>query len=168
MSKGAPSYCEPETGPIRKPWHDRDLLFRWIPLSIGLLIWYLMYYRWQVSFNVWISVGAVCWAIVGKALDTFTTHALFRLRPLLHSRGLDFPFVETNPFLPPHPTLRQLIFSWPSLLEFLSWVASFLGPPIGFFMGFAHMAAAFNNWMYRRTALASLKASGNPAEAQQT
>ena len=133
----------------------------------GLLVWYLLYYQLRVSFNVWLSIAAVCWAIVGKALDTYSTYALFQLKPLFDELGLTLPVVETNPLHPEFPTLQELIFSWVTLLEVLAWVASFFGPPMGFFLGLAHLAAAFNNWMYRRSALSTLKGFRDSAQPLQ-
>ena len=150
MSEPLCRYCGEGKEPAVQTWYDREVFWRWIPLATGLAIWYFLFHLQRISFNIWLSLIALALAIAGWMFDTFNTHALFQLKPRFDQKGLDFPVVEANPHLPDFPTLQEQIFSWPTLLEVLFWVGSFYIPPLGFFLGLAHLAAAFSNWQYKR------------------
>lgn len=108
MPKSLLTCCQTEqTALARSPWYHRGPFLYLITGAVGLSAWYLQYFRFEVDFNIWLSLASIVWAVTGAVADIHTTAAVFRLRHWFEKRSLPFPSVEENPLLPPYPGVRE-------------------------------------------------------------
>jgi hypothetical protein len=138
-------------------WHSHPLFWRWIPLSLGLVFWYVQYIHFGILFHFWISGATAGMATLGTALDFYSTHTLSQTKQQFDQVQAELPLEERNPYLPKYPTLRDQIASVPGLLNLLVVALSFLATPVGIIVGLSHLACAFSNWQYRRKAVSTLQ-----------
>lgn len=131
---------------LRQHWSVvRQYPWQWWPLTLSgaAFGYYVQFIRnaWSVELGL---IAAALW-VIGASVDIVSTWLAFRLKPEYDRRGLPFPNAEICPFLPPYPTLRDLLTNKSILITMLAIPAVFLLPGAGFFGGIIHLcAAAFN------------------------
>jgi len=102
-------------------------------------------YVWQLSSPVWLILVGALWLVLGAAFDWYTTASVFRLKPQFDRLGTAFPIEEQNRLLPKHPTVRHLLTSRSTLVEFFFLLAALWIPAVGIAMGTGHFLAGLGN-----------------------
>ena len=111
-------------------------------------------YAVQFLLNAWsveLGLAAAGLWMVGAAADVLTTWWAFGMKPAYDRRGLPFPNAEICPFLPPYPTLRDLLINKSMRISLLAIPAVFVLPGAGFFGGILHLCAAVSTGARCRT-----------------
>jgi len=92
---------------------------------------YILFRHFDIVPNKWLSLGVVGGLIVVFGLDVYTTVLRHKREGMYQKNGWEFPAPEANPYMSQSPTVREMIFSWATVLTLLIIVASFIWPSIG-------------------------------------
>ncbi len=117
---------------------------------------------WVGSF--WLGMAGIALYEIGFLLDMGLTYVTFsHFKQEFDRRGLSayFPGHEGNQFVPPHPTLKQLVFSVPTLVFLLTLPAAGLLPAFGVVKGIGHLKRATKHLTAQREMRVFLN-SGEP------
>lgn len=99
----------------------------------------------------WLSYTVVMLYLGANILDIFTTHRCMCLHQAFVDKGYETPFFETNLMMPDYISLRQNIFSLPTLFSMMGTIYVYFLPIMGVGMALFHLFASWSNvGVYKR------------------
>jgi hypothetical protein len=110
----------------------------------------------RAGTSIWLTGAAVVVFVGSILLDTYVTAMCLSLKSQYDSRGLWFPIAEANPLLPEFPTVRQLIWSWPSLVGLMVLPLVVIFPLFGFSLALAVLIVVMGNLRRRKRMIREL------------
>jgi hypothetical protein len=105
-------------------WYQYRWSFIFGVAFVTTLAGYLSYVLFGLTPPLALIVLAVVVFVTGSILDRVTTHRVSSLKPQYDAKNLAFEFTESNPYLPSHPTLRDMIWGVPTILEAFAFIAT--------------------------------------------
>lgn len=121
-------------------WYENRLL----PITLAFILGFGLI-QLQKAFipspRLGLSILGLVAEIFGFVGDTYFTHTAMRLKPEFDQRGLHFPITEAAWLLPEHPNVKDLLFSWNTLLTLVFWPLAFWVPPFGIGLFFIRTCA---------------------------
>jgi hypothetical protein len=143
MSKQCP--LQSISSPLKRPWIEEMRFFA--PLVIGFTLLTHNHFVAQFGFQPppWLSGVTIFFYVTGTLADIYTTHLCMQFKDKFERNGFVFPARETNWFLPDHLTLRQHLFSLPSLFSILGMFYVFYVPAVGLGASLLHLGASWAN-----------------------
>lgn len=130
---------------VTKAWYEdiRGIAGFYLLLTTPLFVF--LWWRYQLSPPVALSVIGLLVYLVGFVADLLTTRQTFRLVPEFERRQVIFPLEEKNPFMKEKPNLWEQIVNLSTLFSLAIAVVAWIAPAIGIAGGVVHATAASNN-----------------------
>lgn len=126
-------------------WYQDERRQQAILLTIGVAV---TVYQWRVGWGSvprWFVVLGMGVFLAGWVADTVTTARAFGDLPAYRRRGLAYPIVERNPFLPDFPTVRNQLLNPSSIIKLAACLLTLLLPAAGWGGAWSGVSAALNN-----------------------
>jgi len=130
---------------VTKAWYEDLRGIAGFYLILTTPIFFFLWWQYQLSPPLALSVFGLVVYMVGFAADSLTTWQMFRLVPEYERRGVPFPLEEKNPFMKKEPTLWEQIVNLSTLFSLAIAVIAWIAPAIGIAGGVVHATAASNN-----------------------
>jgi len=131
-------------------WYENVNKLRLIYVVVILILLALFLPRYGYAPpRVWSVIGVLMY-VFGWLTDAWSTWLCMRLVPQFKVRDLDYPIVETNPFLSKRPSLSEQIFNVTTLFAIAAATMSWFAPGLGIASGGMQIGVGINNLRQRR------------------
>lgn len=112
---------------FKEKWYQRDESW-WEDVLAFLLCVSPSLLLFGLKPPITVAIASIVLYIISEIADTHTTYQCTELKPEFEKRGVPFPLREKNRFLSDVPTLRELVFSVPTLVVLGASLMSFILP----------------------------------------